>query len=44
VNARGRAFYERHGFVVEALGDGSHNEEAAPDILYVWEWVSPAVR
>lgn len=36
VNTQGRAFYERHGFVVEALGDGSNNEEGAPDILYVW--------
>ncbi len=36
VNARGRAFYERHGFVVETLGDGSKNEEGEPDILYVW--------
>jgi GNAT superfamily N-acetyltransferase len=36
VNTRGRVFYERHGFVVEALGDGSKNEEGAPDILYVW--------
>jgi GNAT superfamily N-acetyltransferase len=37
VNARGRAFYERHGFVVEALRDGSKNEEGASDILYVWK-------
>ena len=36
VNARGRAFYERHGFVVEAVRDGSQNEEGAADILYVW--------
>ncbi len=36
VNARGRAFYERHGFVAERMGDGSENEEREPDILYVW--------
>ncbi|MBV9458002.1 MAG: GNAT family N-acetyltransferase, partial [Bradyrhizobium sp.] len=36
VTARGRAFYERHGFVAEVLADGTNNEEAAPDILYVW--------
>jgi putative acetyltransferase len=37
VNARARAFYERHGFIVEAQRDGSSNEEGAPDILYVWK-------
>lgn len=36
VNAAGRAFYERHGFVATVFGDGSHNDEGAPDILYVW--------
>jgi len=36
VNARGRAFYERHGFTVARMGDGSLNEEREPDILYVW--------
>ncbi len=36
VNARGRAFYEHHGFVVARMGDGSDNEEREPDILYVW--------
>ena len=35
-NTAGRAFYERHGFVPEATGDGSKNEEGAPDILYRW--------
>jgi GNAT superfamily N-acetyltransferase len=29
-------FYERHGFVETERTDGSDNEEAAPDILYVW--------
>jgi GNAT superfamily N-acetyltransferase len=37
LNAAGRAFYEHHGFAVEALGDGSNNEEGEPDILYVWK-------
>jgi GNAT superfamily N-acetyltransferase len=41
VNARGRAFYERHGFVAEAMGDGSKNEEGAPDILYVGSKTEP---
>ena len=36
VNARGRAFYEHHGFVVAGMGDGSENEEREPDILYIW--------
>jgi ribosomal protein S18 acetylase RimI-like enzyme len=39
VNAGARRFYERHGFRVEALGDGSGNEEGEPDVLYAW---SPA--
>ncbi|HTJ93568.1 MAG TPA: GNAT family N-acetyltransferase [Pararobbsia sp.] len=33
-NARARAFYERHGFVVASEGDGSDNEEGVPDVLY----------
>jgi GNAT superfamily N-acetyltransferase len=36
VNARGRAFYERHGFRVDRMTDGAGNEEREPDILYVW--------
>ena len=36
VNARGRAFYERHGFRVARMTDGADNEEREPDILYVW--------
>jgi GNAT superfamily N-acetyltransferase len=36
VNARARRFYERNGFVVAALGDGSGNEEGQPDVRYVW--------
>lgn len=36
VNARGRAFYERHGFRVARMTDGTGNEEQEPDILYLW--------
>ena len=36
VNARARRFYERNGFVAEAFGDGSHNEEHQPDVRYAW--------
>ncbi|MFK0692193.1 GNAT family N-acetyltransferase [Mesorhizobium sp. IMUNJ 23033] len=34
-NSGARRFYERHGFRVEAFGDGTSNEEGLPDILYV---------
>ena len=33
-NAGARRFYERHGFTVTALGDGSGNEEHEPDVRY----------
>jgi GNAT superfamily N-acetyltransferase len=33
-NARARAFYERHGFVAVAFGDGTGNEEGCPDVRY----------
>jgi len=36
VNERARRFYERNGFVVDALGDGSGNEEGQPDVRYRW--------
>jgi putative acetyltransferase len=39
-NEGARRFYERHGFRVVELTDGSNNEEREPDALY--EWVSPA--
>lgn len=34
VNLGARRFYERHGFKVLQLGDGSQNEENCPDVLY----------
>ena len=36
VNARARRFYERNGFALDWLGDGSANEEGQPDARYVW--------
>ena len=33
-NYRARSFYERHGFRVVELTDGSANEERCPDVLY----------
>lgn len=33
-NLGARRFYERHGFVPIAFGDGSENEEGCPDVLY----------
>ena len=41
-NMRGRAFYEKHGFVAVKFTDGTSNEARAPDILY--RWVRPADR
>jgi putative acetyltransferase len=35
-NANARAFYERHGFVIEEMTDGERNEEKMPDITYRW--------
>jgi len=36
VNRSARRFYQRHGFVELALGDGSDNEERQPDVRYAW--------
>ena len=36
VNERARHFYERNGFVAEAFGDGTGNEERQPDVRYAW--------
>jgi aspartate racemase len=35
-NTRARAFYEKHGFVIDNMNDGSRNEENEPDIHYIW--------
>ena len=35
-NERARAFYQRHGFVLVELTDGSGNEERTPDARYAW--------
>jgi ribosomal protein S18 acetylase RimI-like enzyme len=35
-NDGARRLYERHGFRVGELGDGSGNEENVPDALYGW--------
>lgn len=35
-NIRARAFYERHGFRLAELRDGSQNEEHEPDAVYDW--------
>ena len=36
VNARARRFYEARGFVADAFGDGTGNEERQPDVHYRW--------
>jgi GNAT superfamily N-acetyltransferase len=36
VNTPARTFYEHHGFVIVAMGDGSNNSEGQPDIRYAW--------
>ena len=42
VNDGARRFYERHGFVAVAFGDGSANEEGQPDVRYEWRPVDEA--
>lgn len=37
VNSRARSFYEKHGFVLVDLNDGSRNEEKQPDVRYHWQ-------
>jgi ribosomal protein S18 acetylase RimI-like enzyme len=39
-NAGARDFYERHGFRLVELTDGSGNEEKEPDALYEWSGAS----
>jgi putative acetyltransferase len=36
-NLGARRFYERHGFRLEKVTDGSGNMEHEPDALYVWQ-------
>ena len=36
-NLTARAFYEKHGFIPVAFGDGSNNEEGEPDVFYEWK-------
>lgn len=36
VNGAARRFYERNGFTIDHLGDGTGNEEGQPDVRYVW--------
>ena len=36
-NIAARMFYEQHGFSMQALRDGSDNEEGEPDAVYVWQ-------
>ena len=36
-NAVARDFYARHGFRAVELTDGARNDEAEPDVRYVWE-------
>lgn len=43
VNVGARRFYERHGFVEVARGDGSDNEERQPDLRYAWRPNDPKV-
>jgi ribosomal protein S18 acetylase RimI-like enzyme len=35
-NVEARQFYEKHGFQILKLTDGSENEENCPDVLYEW--------
>ena len=35
-NINARAFYERHGFLIEEMTDGERNEEKMPDMTYHW--------
>lgn len=38
-NEPARDFYEKHGFKAVAFGDGTGNEEGAPDVLYEWRGI-----
>lgn len=43
-NAGARRFYERQGFVVVDLDDGTRNEERQPDVRYGWRPTDPTGR
>jgi len=43
-NEPAREFYEKHGFKAIAFGDGSANEEGAPDVLYEWRGLGGIIR
>jgi ribosomal protein S18 acetylase RimI-like enzyme len=38
-NEPARDFYEKRGFKAIAFGDGTGNEEGAPDVLYEWKGI-----
>lgn len=38
-NEPARDFYEQRGFKAIAFGDGTGNEEGAPDVLYEWRGI-----
>ena len=38
-NEPARDFYEKHGFKPIAFGDGTANEDGAPDVLYEWRGI-----
>jgi ribosomal protein S18 acetylase RimI-like enzyme len=40
-NAGARRFYERHGFQVVDVADGTRNEEHQPDVRYGWRSTDP---
>ena len=41
-NTAAQRLYERHGVVEIHRTDGQHNEERAPDILYIWRGTEAA--
>ncbi|RWK37099.1 GNAT family N-acetyltransferase [Mesorhizobium sp.] len=43
-NDAARRFYEKRGFVVAKVTDGSENEEREPDVLYSWVASEEAMR
>ncbi|MCF6108829.1 GNAT family N-acetyltransferase [Mesorhizobium muleiense] len=43
-NDAARGFYEKRGFIVTKVTDGSENEEREPDVLYSWVASEEAMR